>query len=323
MPFRPMTVFAATAAATLAAILKIFFVMAVAGVLVRRGILTGEMVTALSRATIVVFLPAMIFDKVTTNFDPAATPLWWTLPLAAVVMVAAGLILAVLVFFRELPGKRNMLAVAAMQNSGYLVLPVGLALFPHRFDEFALYTFLFITGFNPMLWSVGKFLATTDSRRRSGWLGLLNPPLAACLLSIATALLGWGRLIPTPVASAVEMVGEGAVPVATVVLGAMLGGMPIRWRPHLWDAVRVLLVKYVLIPSLTVAAILAAGIGGSNPLLAQFLVLQAAAAPAANLIVQVRAYGGDEQKVGTVMLISYVACLLSMPVWLAVWELVS
>lgn len=318
-----MIVFFATAAATLTAILKIFVVMAVAGLLVRRKVLTDAMVTALSRATIVVFLPAMIFDKVTTNFDPSATPLWWTLPLAAVVMVAAGLLVAYAVFHRELPAKRNMLAVAAMQNSGYLVLPVGLALFPNRFDEFALYTFLFIAGFNPMLWSIGKFLATDDSRRRGGWLGLLNPPLVACLVSILTALLGLSRWIPVPVSEAVEMVGQGAVPVATVVLGAMLGGMPIRLRPHLWDTARVLAIKFVAIPLLTVAALAAAGIGVSNPLLAQFLVLQAAAAPAANIIVQVRAYGGDEQKVGTVMLISYVACVVSMPVWLAVWEMVS
>lgn len=318
-----MTVFTATAVATLTAILKIFVVMAVAGLLVRRGVLTDAMVTALSRATIVIFLPAMIFDKVTTNFDPSATPLWWTLPLAAVVMVAVGLSVAFVVFHRELPAKRNMLAVAAMQNSGYLVLPVGLALFPDQFDEFALYTFLFITGFNPMLWSIGKFLATDDTRRRGGWLGLLNPPLVACLVSIVTALLGLSRWIPVPVSEAVEMVGQGAVPVATVVLGAMLGGMPIRLRPHLWDTVRVLAIKFVVIPFLTVAALAAAGIGASNPLLAQFLVLQAAAAPAANLIVQVRAYGGDEQKVGTVMLISYAACVVSMPVWLAVWEMVS
>lgn len=318
-----MTAFTATAAATLAAILKIFVVMAVAGLLVRRRVLTDAMVTALSQATIVIFLPAMIFDKVTTNFDPSATPLWWTLPLAAVIMVAVGLSVAYVVFHRELPAKRNMLAVAAMQNSGYLVLPVGLALFPDRFDEFALYTFLFITGFNPMLWSIGKFLATDDTRRRGGWLGLLNPPLVACLVSIVTALLGLGRWIPAPVSEAVEMVGQGAVPVATVVLGAMLGGMPIHLRPHLWDTARVLAIKFVAIPLLTVSALTAAGIGASNPLLAKFLVLQAAAAPAANIIVQVRAYGGDEQKVGTVMLVSYVACIISMPVWLAVWELVS
>jgi predicted permease len=65
------------------------------------------------------------------------------------------------------------------------------------------------------------------------------------------------------------------------------------------------------------------GIGATNPLLARFLVLQAASAPAVGLILQVRAYGGDEQKVGTVMLVSYLACIISLPVWLAVWEMVG
>ena len=318
-----MTVFFTTAAATLAAVFKIFLVMAVAGLLVRRGVITEAMVTALSKATIVVFLPCMIFDKIITNFDPAAATLWWTLPLAAVVMVAVGLAVAYLVFRTELPAKRNMLAVASMQNSGYLVLPVGLALYPTNFDEFALYTFLFILGFNPVLWSVGKLLATDDTSSRGGWLGVVNPPLVACLVSIAGALLGLGRWIPVPVMEAVEMVGAGAVPVATVVLGAMLGGMPIRIAPHFRDAIRVLGVKFVVIPLLTVAALAAADVGTTNPLLARFLVLQSAAAPAANLIVQVRAYGGDEQKVGTVMLVSYVTCIIGLPAWLAVWEMVG
>lgn len=318
-----MDQFPATASATLLAILKIFVVMGVAGYLVRRKVITEAMVTALSRATIVVFLPCMIFDKITTKFEPGAMALWWTLPLAAIVMVAVGLAIATVVFRKELPEKRSMLAVASMQNSGYLVLPVGLALYPDRFDEFALYTFLFILGFNPVLWSVGKFLATDKPDGRSGWLGVANPPLVACLTSIFVALTGLARFIPAPVAESISMVGDGAVPVATVVLGAMLGGMPINLRPHLWDTVRVLGVKFVMIPALTVAALAAAGVGSSNPLLARFLVLQSAAAPAANLIVQVRAYGGDEQKVGTVMLVSYLLCVLSLPVWLAVWEIVA
>lgn len=318
-----METFAATASATLTGILNIFVVMAVAGLLVRRGVITEIMVTALSRATIVVFLPCMIFDKITTNFDPQAMALWWTLPLAAWAMVAVGLTVSAMVFRRELPEKRSLLAVASMQNSGYLVLPVGFALYPDRFDEFALYTFLFILGFNPVLWSVGKFLATDDGNRRKGWLGVVNPPLVACVTAILTALTGLSRFIPAPAAEAISMVGDGAVPVATVVLGAMLGGMPIRLRPHLRDAARVLAVKYAVIPVLTIAVLKSAGVGSSNPLLAQLLVLQSAAAPAANLIVQVRAYGGDEQKVGTVMLISYVACIVSLPLWLAVWETVA
>ena len=318
-----MTDFTITATATLLAILKIFLVVILAGLLVRRGILTESMVTALTKATIVLFLPCLILDKVLTSLSPADFPLWWTLPLASVAMALAGLALAFLVFYRDLPEKRSMLAVASMQNAGYLVLSIGAALYPDRFDEFALYVSLFIAGFNPVLWSIGKFLATNGAPRKPDWRGILNPPLVACLSSLALVLTGASRLIPKPVLETVELIGEGAVPVATIVLGAMLGGMSIRLRPHLWDAARALTVKYGLLPGLTVALLSMTDIGATNPLLARFLVLQSASAPAVGLILQVRAYGGDEQKVGTVMLLSYTACLVGLPVWLAVWELVA
>ena len=220
-----MIAFTTTAVATLLAILKIFLVVFLAGFLVRRKILTDDMVTALTKATIVLFLPCLILDKILTSLSPAEFPLWWTLPLMSIVMALAGLALAAGVFVRELPEKRSMLAVASMQNAGYLILPIGAALYPSQFDEFALYVSLFIVGFNPILWSIGKFLATNGAPRQADWRGLLNPPLVACLSSIALVLTGVSRLIPTPVLETVELVGEGAVPVATVVLGAMLGGM--------------------------------------------------------------------------------------------------
>lgn len=317
-----MTAFTATTFATFLAILKIFLVVLLAGMLFRRRILTDAMVTALTKVTIVLFLPCLILDKILTSLSPEEFPLWWTLPLASIVMALAGLGLAYGVFFRELPEKRSMLAVASMQNAGYLILPVGAALYPEQFDEFALYVSLFIVGFNPILWSIGKLLATNGGPRGAEWRGMLNPPLVACLSAIALVMTGLSRLIPAPVLETIELLGEGAVPTATVVLGAMLGGMSLRLRPHLWDAARAMTVKYGLLPALTVAVLSATDIGVTNPLLARFLVLQAASAPAVGLILQVRAYGGDEQKVGTVMLVSYILCVVSLPVWLAVWEMV-
>ena len=318
-----MDSFTTTAVATLLAILKIFLVIFLAGFLVRRKVLTDDMVTALTKATIVLFLPCLILDKILTSLSPAEFPLWWTLPLISIVMAMAGLALATAVFFRELPEKRSMLAVASMQNAGYLILPIGAALYPADFDEFALYVSLFIVGFNPILWSIGKLLATNGGPRGAEWRGMLNPPLVACLSAIALVLTGVSRLIPTPVLETIELVGQGAVPVATVVLGAMLGGMTLRLRPHLWDAARAMTVKFGLLPALTVAVLSITEIGTTNPLLARFLVLQAASAPAVGLILQVRAYGGDEQKVGTVMLLSYILCVVGLPMWLAIWEMVA
>jgi hypothetical protein len=124
------------------------------------------------------------------------------------------------------------------------------------------------------------------------------------------------------VLDAVDLVGQATVPVATFVLGAVLGGVGLRLRGQVADLVRVFAVKFALLPALVVAGLAVVGAEASNPLLARFLVLEAAAAPAAGLILQVRAYGGDEDRVGGVMLMCYAACLLTLPGWLAVWELV-
>jgi predicted permease len=308
---------------TLVGILDVFLVILVAGLLVRRNVLTQAHITALSTATVMVFLPCLIFSNVTANLDPKAFPAWWVIPLSAVAMAGVGLVLGVMAFARELPAKRNLLPLASMQNAGYLVLPVGLALFPDRFDTFAMYCFLFILGFNPVLWSVGAFLTAGSGGNGRGWRALLTPPFAANLLALGFVYTGVSRHLPAPVVRGVGLLGQAAVPVATVVLGAVLGTVSIRLRPYLADAVRVMGIKLVLLPALTIAVLLALDVGASHPFLAQFFVIESAAAPAAGLILQVRSFGGDEQKIGSLMLASYAACTVTLPLWVAVWAVVS
>ena len=57
----------------------------------------------------------------------------------------------------------------------------------------------------------------------------------------------------------------------------------------------------------------------SHPVLANLLVIQASAPAATAIILQVRAYGGDVRKTGNMMFLSYLICLIALPLWLAVW----
>lgn len=313
--------FVSAFAGTLAALVPVLLVIVAAGLLVRRNIVTRDDVATLSRTTVILFLPCLMFSKILKTLDPGALPLWWILPIAGVAMVGLGLVLAVMVFGRSSRRRGDMLALASMQNAGYLVLPVGLALYPSRFDDFALYCFLFLLGFNPVLWSVGKLLIS--GRGGEGWRGLVTPPLVACLAGVAGALTGVADLVPQPVLAAVDLIGQAAVPVATVVLGAVLGGVRLRLRPAIGDAVRVMAVKFALLPAAVVGVLVLAGIGASQPLLARFLVLESASAPAAGLVLMVGTYGGDHERVGSVMLLAYIACVVTIPGWLAVWELLA
>jgi predicted permease len=318
-----LDIFSQAFTSTFSALAVVFLVVGAAGSMVRARLITQDQINGLATATVSVFLPCLIFSNVLTNFEPGAMPVWWVIPLIGILMPMVGIILGVLVFVREMPAKRNLLPVASMQNAGYLVLPVGVALYPAEFDTFALYCFLFILGYNPVLWSVGKLLATDDGRAKLSWRGLLSPPLWANVGAVVAVLLGLDRFVPKVVVDAVELLGRGTVPVATFVLGAVLGSISLRIRPYLFDAFRVLLIKMAILPLLTVVLLMLSGVNESYPLLAQFFVIESAAAPAAGLILQVRSYGGDETKIGSLMFLSYLACALAMPVWLALWHVLQ
>jgi predicted permease len=287
----------------------------------RRGLINQKQIDGLSTVTVNLFLPCLIFAKVVEHFEPASLPGWWTLPLAGIAIALVGTGLGAVVFLGQLPEKRDMLPLAGMQNAGYLVLPVGLALFPDQFDTFAVYVFLFVLGFNPVLWSFGKVLVTGNHGQKPKLRDLLTPPLVANLVGIAAAVSGTGRLLPRPVLDSIDLLGTAAVPTATVVLGAVLGSISVRFKNHLGDALRTTAVKFFALPLIVILVLQAVRLHATNPLLAEFFVIEAASAPAVGLVLMVRTYGGNEQRVGTVMFVSYVVCALALPAWIAVWRL--
>jgi predicted permease len=61
----------------------------------------------------------------------------------------------------------------------------------------------------------------------------------------------------------------------------------------------------------------------TNPLLADEMIIQSAAAPATALILQVRTYGGDLKKIGGITFISYLITLIAIPLWLTVWKILT
>lgn len=317
-------IFASTFVPVAEAVGSIFLIALAAGLLVRKRVVTQTHIEGLATVTVNVLLPCLIFSSITSQFDSKALPFWWLLPFAAAGMVAIGMGAAVLAFARELPAKRNMLPLAGMQNAGYLVLPIGRLVFPDEFELFALYCFLMILGYSPLLWSVGKYLATTGGEgAQQGWRGLLTPPLYANVVALALALTGARRFVPEMAQTSIGMLGGATVPVALFVLGGTLGSIPLSTRPPLWDTLRVLGIKLLLLPALMIVVLRAMDLDARFPLLASVLVLQASSAPATGLIIQIRKYGGDYGKAGSITALAYLCCVATIPLWMGVWRLVA
>ncbi|MHC4883635.1 MAG: AEC family transporter [Planctomycetota bacterium] len=304
---------------SLIAIIKVFLVIGVAGLLVRRRVILPEHIRGLTVATVNVFLPCLIYSKITGKFDPSALPFWWMLPLASMAMIGSGVGLGYLFFWRERTTKKDFIALSSFHNAGYLVLPLGKILFPDQWDEFALYCFLFILGVSPLLWSVGKVLISSgDAAEKGNWRQMITPPLIANLLALFMVFTELRGAVPGIVTESITILAQACVPVALFVLGATVGAISLRTWPDRGDIARVLVVKFLCIPLLVLGAVHLLGLSASIPLLAAMLLLHSSSPPAAGLVLQVKKYGGDESRVGCMMVITYLTAMLTLPFWQAV-----
>ncbi len=319
-----MNIFADAFAGMTTAILKILIVALTAGILVRKKIVTQEHIKSLSDVTVNIFLPALVVSNIVETFEPSQIPNWWILPLVGLIAPIFFLLITALFYVGNIKANLHKLPVATFQNAGYLVLPIGQLLYPEKFDKFALYVFLYILGFTPIFWTLGKFLLTRDKNaEKFKIIELLTPPFVANILGLLIVFTGISDIIPALLFDPIKMIGSATVPVATFILGATLGAVSLRKLPRFWDIVRLSFVKYLVIPAIVIIFLLTSKIYVNSPLLADFLVIEASAAPAANLIVMVRKYGGDAQLTGGLMIIMYLMAILFMPLTIAIWKILT
>jgi predicted permease len=304
------------------AIAKIFLIALFAGILVKKDIIKQEYIKGMSELTVKILLPSLIFSKTILTFAPDSTPGWWVLPVVGFFSPIFFLGVASLFFIRDYKNQLSKLPVAAFQNAGYLVLPVGQILYPNNFDEFALYSFLFILGFNPALWSVGKFLITkTHESLKFDIKDIITPPLIANILALTFVFLNINKKIPDIIFEPIDLMGSATVPMAMFILGATVGTISLKQLPPFWDIFKVIFVKFGITPAVAFFILYYFNIAEKSPILADFIIIEASAAPAANLILMVKKYGGDAQKTGSLMFISYIAAIPLMPLWIALWKM--
>lgn len=288
--------------------------------LVRAGVVTDAAIEGLSKVLVWGLLPALIFSQIVRGLDPVAMPQWWWIPLSAVGVFLVGMALTWL-FLRGAARKaREVLALGSMQNAGYFVIALGAQLHPADFDRFSAYVFLFVLGYSPLLWSVGKFWVTERVAGPVRWQEFATPPLVASVAAVFCVLSGLKAWVPGPVETGIALVGSGAVPVALVVLGGSLARLTVSRESEWGLALRCGAVKMVAVPLVIGALLWVSGMRDHYPLLAEVLLLQAVSPLALNLVVHVRAYGGNVARVGTVITVSYLLSLVTIPFWLALWR---
>ncbi|MBI9066726.1 MAG: AEC family transporter [Salinivirgaceae bacterium] len=298
----------------------IFLVALLSGALVRKGVITELDIKSLSHITIYLLLPCLIFSKIIQSFKPAEFTYWWLMPLLAFAMIGLGILIASLLYIGKIKENKANIAIAAFMNANYMVLPIGQLAFPEQFDLFTTYVFLFVLGVNPALWSLGKYMITSSNGTKLNVRGLLTPPFVANIIAVLIVLIGVHKFIPDYFMKPIDFIGSAAIPVATIVLGATIGSISLKKIPPIFDIIKVVSTKLILLPLLVILILINTKLPQINLLLADLLVIQASVAPATQIIIQAKKYGGNVQHIGGMMFVTYCICMLTIPMWFTFWK---
>lgn len=299
----------------LGAVIPIFGLAAVGLVIRKLNWLTEEADQSLLRVNLNLLLPCLILDAAIGN---AALTQWRNLLLAPIVgfaTMALGMLLALAV--RRLHGledaraRRTFAFSVGLYNYGYVPLPLVLLLFDKTTTGVL---FVHNVGVEIGLWTLGVMILTGERTGRD-WRKIINAPLLAIALALLLNAFGWHPLIPKVVLTGVHWLGECSVPMALILIGAIVADHLHAF--HSASGWRVIGVAVLLrIGALPLLFLLFAKWLPTSIELKRVMVIEAAMPAAVFPIMLARHYQGDPATAMRVVIGTSVVGLVTIPLWI-------
>lgn len=304
---------------TAAAILEIFLLGLLGSMLVRKKLLGSEGLDNLSRLVMEITLPLFIFSRFIKGFSFTGFPHWWRYPLLSIGMCILGFFIALPFIFSAKNGaeKRQFCSLVAFQNSGYLPIPLIAALLPAgEAEEAYIYLFLFLAGFNLLIWSVGPYMLSDQKTARFEFTKLFSSPVVATLLGISAVLSGINHFIPGFIYNAMKITGDCTLPLALFVVGGSLAEIKLKEKLNLKAIFFVVMAKLIIMPLVVLLFLLNLKVGYLAGLL---LLIQAAMPPATSLSIILRQGKNNDFLVNPAILIAHLVSIVSVPLFLTIY----
>lgn len=300
------------------AVMQIFLLGAIGYFLIKKNILGAEGLNALSRLVIDITLPILIFCQLVKDFSFTLYPNWWVFPLLSIAITIAGLAAGFLFtgFIGGQQHKFQFLSLAAFQNSGYLPLALVAALLPpDKIDSMFIYIFLFLLGFNLVIWSLGVYILTFVKTKKFELGSLFSPPVIATLFSLLFIFLGLNKFVPQAVLRPLRTVGDCTLPLAMVVVGANLASIHLG-RIDKKAMFLMILAKLIILPVLGLGLVMKFKF---PELMGLLILMQLAMPPATSLSLITRHYKKEDLFISQGIFIGHIVSLISIPLFLSLY----
>ena len=302
-------------------ILKLFLIMAAGYLLHYFKIIDDKFTDTLSLLLIRLVFPALIISKTIKHFDPGVFSYWWVLPLAAMFFSLFGIvcILFVLKFFPGTKNKKEFMCCSTFQNCGYLPMNIIYFSFTGLIkDRLLIFLFLFISGFNFLMWSLVPVFFSDKFKENFRIKLLLNPPVLATVFSVLWVLfLGEGKM-PSLILDPLRQLGQASFPLAMLALGSYLCRYK-AYNPEIKKPILAISVIKLFIYPLVAILILK---NLNIPMDYKFFLFLQSTLPTAVSLVIIGSYAGANNRfIASNIFYTHLIALFTIPLWLAVFKL--
>jgi len=300
------------------AVIQIFLLGAIGYFLVKKNILGAEGLNALSRLVVEITLPLLIFCQLVKGFSFMLYPNWWVFPLLSIAITAAGLTVGLLFsgFIQGQQHKLQFLSLVTFQNSGYLPLALIAALLPQdKAGPLFIYLFLFLLGFNLIVWSLGVYMLTFSTAKRFELGSVFSPPVIAAVFSLIFIFLGLAKFVPDTVIRPLKMVGDCTLPLAMFVVGGNLAQIHLR-QIDKKAIFFITLAKLVILPMVGFGLILKFKL---PELMGLLIIMQLSVPSATSLSLIIRHYKKEDLLISQGVFFSHILSLVSLPLFLSLY----
>ena len=256
------------------------------------------------------------------NFNFRIYSNWWIFPLISFVVTAIGFFTGQL--FLKIDKslekfKREFISLVTFQNSGYLPLILVALLLPYgKREQMFIYIFLFLLGFNLLMWSIGVFYLVKQRDKKFEMSSLFSPPVIAIIAVLLLIAAGLNRFIPNSLIRPAKMFGDCTLPLAILVVGGNLAQINIRDRSNFKCILYLVIAKLLFLPLVFLGLILLI----KPPYVIAFLLLIQSAVPSAtSLSVIMRHYDKKDNIVSSGIFWTHLISLVTLPIFLSLFSI--
>ena len=301
------------------AVIKLSLVALLGFFLFKKGYIKDETLSFLGFFVINVSVPCLIFAHLITNSKLVISQSLWGFAGLSVVIFSLGYLLGKVSYVgKDKKFKDEFISLVSFQNAGYLPMNIAFFLFSKKIrEEFLVYIFLYLLGFNVIMWSLGSFLIFKRKGEIFKLKSILTAPIVSTLFALLIVYTRIASFVPSLIVSPVKMVGETSFVLSVLILGCWLAKVKLsRLYSRLFMLFEASFLKLVVLPFLFLIFVIKFQIFS---LFGLFVILQVAMPSATSLPIIVTLRGADSEFVSQGVFLSNIFSIFTIPLWLGLY----